>query len=143
MTHDGRRLCTQPLVPVVVSSFCVLNDASAAYFEAVEAAARDTGKPFVPQPAGPQGLCQLASLVTVLEVAAIVLLAHSQGNANEADGPAAGVRETPSHSRSLPHWTSRAESNYPTTRRLVTQGRASPELIVQFTHAMLQEMETD
>jgi len=59
-------------------------------FEAVEESARAKGKPFVAEPAGPQSLCQLVSLSAILEVATIVLLAHTQGGALDADGPVDG-----------------------------------------------------
>ena len=49
------------------------------YLDAVEGSAVVKGKPYFSEPAGPASLCQLVSLVTVLEVAQIVMAAHSQG----------------------------------------------------------------
>ena len=83
-------MSSQPLIPVVVSTFGVLNAAAVTYLEAVEDSARAKGRPYVADPAGPQSLCQLVSLAAILDVATIVLLAHTQGGAHEADGPAAG-----------------------------------------------------
>ena len=50
------------------------------FLDAVEASAAVKGKPFFCEPAGPASLCQLVQLVTILEVAQIVLWAHSQGS---------------------------------------------------------------
>ena len=90
-SKDGRRSCTRPLVPVVVSTFGQLNAVASEYFAVVEETARVKGKPFVAELAGPQSLAQLVSLVAILEVANIVLDAHSQccgagGGAGQAQG---------------------------------------------------------
>jgi len=85
-TEEGRRRSTRPLIPVVVSTFGVINGTALDYFARVEESAAAKGMPFVPERAGPKSLCQLASLVTILEVASIVVSAHTQGaGANEAD----------------------------------------------------------
>ena len=44
----------------------------------VEETASLKGRPFLAEPAGPRSLCQLVSLVAILEAAHIVLSAHSQ-----------------------------------------------------------------
>ena len=78
-TVAGRRTGAPPMIPVVVSTFGVLNEVAVSYLEAVEGSAVLKGKPFFSEPAGPASLCQLVSLVAILEVAQIVMAAHSQG----------------------------------------------------------------
>ena len=78
-TAAGRRTGAPPMIPIVVSTFGVVSSTAASWLQGVEESACLKGRPFFPEPAGPQSLCQLVSLVTILESAQIVLSAHSQG----------------------------------------------------------------
>ena len=78
-TATGRRTGAPPMVPVVASTFGVLNSTAVSWLQGVEESASLKGRPFYAEPAGPQSLSQLVSLVTILEAAQIVLTAHSQG----------------------------------------------------------------
>ena len=60
--------------------FGVLSSTAVSWLQDVEESASLKGWPFYAEPAGPQSLCQLVSLVTILESAQIVLSAHSQGS---------------------------------------------------------------
>ena len=73
-----------PLIPVVVSTFGVLNELSSSYLADVEKTARARGKPFLPRVGGPRSLEQLVSLSGILEAAAIVVDSHSQRLSREA-----------------------------------------------------------
>ena len=83
-SRDGRRQHVLPLVPVVVSTFGVLNEMCSEYLSANEQTARTRGKPFVPSVGGPRNLEQLACLIGVLEAASIVADSHSQRLSREA-----------------------------------------------------------
>ena len=103
-----------------MSTFGVINGTALDYFARVEESAAAKGMPFVPERAGPKSLCQLASLVTILEVASIVVSAHTQGaGANEADslvaaeaagGPGGGrVKRVRPHTRPRGELTERRD----------------------------------
>ena len=72
---------------VVVSTFGVIGSTAVGWLERVEESASLKGRPFLAEPAGPKCLCELVSLVTVLEAAQIVLSGHSQGSGPEARVP--------------------------------------------------------
>ena len=76
--RDGRRQHVLPLIPVVVSTLGVVNDACVEYLSGIEQTARARGKPFVPTVGGPRSLEQLVSLMGILEAASIITDSHSQ-----------------------------------------------------------------
>ena len=90
-SQDGRRVLSKPLIPVVVSTFGRINDTAVSYLDAVEGSAQLKDILFYASPQGPQSLCELLSLVTILEVADIVLSTHTQSLASAAHGQAGGA----------------------------------------------------
>ena len=78
-TCEGRRTGAPPMIPVVVSTFGVISSTAVGWLDGVEETASLKGRPYFQEPAGPRSLCQLVSLVTILEAAQIVLTGHSQG----------------------------------------------------------------
>lgn len=66
------------MIPIVASTFGVLNEADVSYLGAVATSAALNGKPLCSEPAGPASLCQLVQFVFILEVAQIVVWACSQ-----------------------------------------------------------------
>ena len=72
------------MIPVVVSIFGVVNSTAVSWLDEVGKSASLKGKPFLREPAGPQCLFKLVSLVAILEAAHIVLTAHSQGSGTDA-----------------------------------------------------------
>ena len=90
-TRDGRRQLAVPLLPVVVSTFGVLNAAALDWLTQVQETARQRGRPYAPEPGGPRSLEQLVALSTILEAASIACDAHSQRCGRVAEGGVAGV----------------------------------------------------
>jgi len=77
-TRDGRRQLSVPLIPMVVSTFGVVDPDAALYVNNVEQTARVRGRSLVSAPGGPRTLTQLVSYTAILECASIVTSAHSQ-----------------------------------------------------------------
>ena len=67
------------MLPVVVSIFGVISSTAVGWLDGVEETASLKGRPYLQEPGGPRTLCQLVSLVTILEAAQIVLTGPSQG----------------------------------------------------------------
>lgn len=76
-TIASRRFGTPPLIPIAVSIFGVVSSTAVGSLEGVETSACLKGLPFFAEPTGPQSLCELGSLISIIESSHIVLSTHS------------------------------------------------------------------
>ena len=84
LTEAGRAKARQSTASTTKHASGRLNRCTSNRRAGVQETASLKGRPFLSEPAGPRSLCQLVSLVTVLEAAQIVLSAHSQGGGPDA-----------------------------------------------------------